>query len=47
MQLALSASAGGLSTFALQFIDRSFDHRLIGEKGLNKLSDLIEKTAKD
>ena len=41
MELALSALASWLSTFALELIDRSFDHRLMRKKGPDKLPDLI------
>jgi len=37
MELALSAFASWLSTLALELIDRSFDHRLIGEERLDKI----------
>lgn len=46
MELALSASASRLSTFALEIIDRSFDHKLIGEEGLDKLPDLVGESNK-
>jgi hypothetical protein len=46
MELALSAFAPWLSTFSLQFIDRSFDYRLIGEKRIDKLLYLLGKPTK-
>jgi len=46
MQLALCTLAAWLSTFALEFIDRSFDYRPIGEERINKLSNLISELNK-
>ena len=46
MELALSAFASWLSTSALQFIDRSFDHRFIRKRGLDKLPDLMGEVNK-
>jgi len=40
MELASSAFALRFSTLPLELIDRSFDHRLIAKKGLDKLPDL-------
>ena len=46
VEFALSTFASWFSTLALELIDRSFDHRLIGKKGLNKLPDLISESNK-
>ena len=46
MQLALCTLAARLSTFALEFIDRSFDYRPIGEERVDKLSNLISELNK-
>ena len=46
MEFALGTLTSGLSTFAFQFIDRSFDHWFLGKKGINKLTELISKIAK-
>jgi len=46
MELPLSGFASWLSTFALELIDRSFDHRLMGKEGLYKLPDLIAESNK-
>jgi hypothetical protein len=43
MQLALCTLAARLSTFALEFIDRSFDYRPIGEERVKKLPNLIRE----
>jgi hypothetical protein len=41
MQLAPSAFASRLSTFALKLINRALDHGLIGKKWLDKTSYLL------
>jgi len=41
MELALSAFASSFSALALELIDRSFDHRLIGEERSDNLSDFV------
>jgi len=46
MELTLGTSTSWFSTFRLQFIDRSFDHGLIGKKGVNNLSDLVGESSK-
>lgn len=46
MEVALGAFTPGFSTFSLQFIDRSFDHRLIRKKWVNNLPDLLGESGK-
>jgi hypothetical protein len=43
MKLPLSTLTPWLSAFALQLIDRAFDHRPIGEEGFNKPPHLVEE----
>jgi hypothetical protein len=46
VELALSAFTSHFSTFSLQFIDRTFDHRQIGKKGFGKFPYLIAELNK-
>jgi hypothetical protein len=46
MKVSLRALAPGFSTFSLQFIDRSFDHRLIRKKRVDNLPDVVGKPTK-
>ena len=46
MQLPLSALASWFSTFSLQFIGGSFNHRPIREKRFNNLPDLVGESSK-
>jgi hypothetical protein len=44
MQLTLGTLAPGFAALALELIDRPFDHRLIGKKGFDELSNFSCKT---
>jgi hypothetical protein len=46
MEVALSAFTPRFSTFRLQFIDRSFDHRLVRKTWVNNLPDLVGESSK-
>jgi len=41
MQLTLSAFAAWFATLGFQFISRSLNHRLVGEKRFGSLPDLV------
>jgi hypothetical protein len=47
MEAALSAFTPRFSTFRLQFIDRSFDYRLVRKKGFNNMTDLVSESRKE